>query len=788
MLNNYIIIALRNIYRKRLYYLIQIIGFALSLSCVILILSWIRYEKSFDTFHTDGDRIYRILMTINAKSENSFDLAITPPPLVEAIKAEFPEVEKVTRIEFCPKVVFEYEAHINFENNGIMVDPSFLEMFSFPMLKGDPGSALEDINNIILTDSFAKRYFNDVDPINKTVIIEDLNFKVTGIIKDIPPNSHLHFDFILPFQVKTLFGADLNDWGNVNIYSYIQLNEYVDQVNFYEKFKKWETPRIDDTYYMQSLSQIHRESGIQADEVVVSDSKYLNIFVFLAFVILIIACINFVNLQSAQVFQRKKEVGIRKVNGASKYELIKQLVIETSIVLLISYLISFLMAELLLPYFKQLFSYEISLLFYDPFFLGILLILFILIILVTSALPSLRFASFNPTGLIKNNNFRGRHRSFAKTILVIIQFSFSVFFIIGTLVINQQFRFMKKSNLNNQQGKIIYLPFKGNIASNYQSFKNALATHSIIDQVSAKNSLPTQVANKTGDVIWPGKDPDKEFIIEGTGVDANYFETLGIDIINGSSFLELTASKEIAPMIINETALEYMDISDPVGTRITLWGYPGEIVGIARNIQFMSLKNDNEAQIFYVIPDYTSQQVIEYGVILVKIKGSISSAIPIVQDAWNEINPGTPFEYHFLDEAVDKLYWEEMRLSRLVNYASVLSIFICCLGLLGLVMNSSNDRIKEIGIRKVNGASMSSVIALLNRDYIRWVLISFIFSFPVAWIFLNIWLQNFAYHIRIQWWNFLLAGLITLAVSLITIFWQILKVANKNPVEVLRCE
>lgn len=788
MFNNYVKIALRNIYRQRLYYLIQIFGFALSLSCVILILSWIRYEKSFDEFHANGDNIFRILMTINAESENSFDLAITPPPLVAAIQAEFPEVEKVARIEFSPKVVFEYEMHINYENNGMMVDPSFLEIFSFPLLKGDPESVLEDIHNIVLTESFSKKYFDDKDPINNTVILEGISFNVSGLMKDLPPNSHLKFDFLLPFQVKTLFGSDLNDWGSVNIFSYIQLNENMEWANFYTKFQDWKTPRINDAYFLQPLSQIHKESGIQADEVIVSDAKYLNIFIILAFVILFIACVNFINLQSAQVIQRKKEVGIRKVSGASKFELIKQLMIESSIVLSISYLISFLMAELLLPYFKQLFTYDISLLFYDPVFLGILMVLFIIIILITSVLPSVRFASFHPAGLIQNFNFRGKNKTFSRTILVIIQFSFSVFFIVSTLVINQQFLFMKKSSLNNQQDKIIYLPFKGNIASSYQSFKNQIKAHANIDKVTAKNSLPTQVANKTGEVNWPGKSPDQDFIIEGTGVDINYFETLGIDIIAGKSFMEVTTSKEIAPIILNETAAKNMSISDPVGARITLWGYPGEIVGIAKDVQFMSLKNENEGQIFYVIPDYTNQQVSDFGVILISIKGDIPTAISIIEDEWLKINPGTPFEYHFLDEAVDKLYWEEMRLSRLMNYASVLSIFICCLGLLGLVIYNSNDRIKEIGIRKINGASISNVIALLNRDYIQWVFISFIFSFPVAWIVLNMWLQNFAYHVGIRWWTFVLSGFLTIAIALATVSWQILKVAYKNPVEVLRYE
>jgi putative ABC transport system permease protein len=661
-------------------------------------------------------------------------------------------------------------------------------MFSFQLLKGEPGSALDDTHSILLTQSTAQKYFSNTDPINKTITIEGISFKVTGLIKEIPPNSHLNFDFILPFPVKTLFGSDLDDWGNVNIYSYILLNENTEWTNFYQKFLAWETPRKNDAYYLQPLAQIHKESGIQADEVIVSDAKYLNIFIILAFIILFIACINFINLQSAQILQRKKEVGIRKVSGASKSELIKQLMIESIVVLLISLMISFLMAELLLPIFKRLFTYEISLLFYDPVFLGILTVLFILIIFFTSTLPSLRFASFHPASLIQNINLRGKRKTISRTVLVVLQFSFSVFFIVGTLVINQQFRFMKRSSLNNQQEKIIYLPFKGDIASRYHAFKNRLESHASIDQVTAKNSLPTKVANKTGELNWPGKNPDLDFIIESIGVDANYFETMGIEVIDGSGFLDLTSSKELAPLIVNETALKNMGINDPLGTRVSLWDYEGEIVGIVKDVQFMSLRNQNEGQVFYIIPDYSNQQIADFGVILVKVKGDISSAISLLEDEWNNYNPGTPFEYHFLDEAVDNLYWEEMRLSRLMNYASVFSIFICCLGLLGLVINRSNDRIKEIGIRKINGASLSNIITLLNRDHMKWVFISFIIAFPSAWIVLNIWLQNFAYQIKIDWWVFLFAGIVTLLIALLTVNWQIFKVARKNPVDVLRYE
>lgn len=788
MILNYFSTAFRIIIRQRYYSLIQIIGFAMALSCVILILSWVRYEKSFDRFHKNRDRICRVLMEINQNSENAFNLAIVPPPLAEAIQEEFPEIENTTRFEFCPKVIFKVENQINFENDGAFVDPAFLDIFSFQLIQGNAESALNDTQSIILTESFANKYFTKKESLNNMISIEGIPFTITGIIQDIPSNSHLQFDFLLPVQVKTLLGADLTDWGNVNLFSYILLDEKVNFDQIDQKIRNWETPRTLDRFYLQPLDKIHRTSGIQADEVVVSDNKYVNIFIVLAFAILIIACINFVNLQSSQILKRTKEVGIRKVIGAGKRELIKQLIIECGLVLLFSYLLSFIIAEILFPFFKQLFNYQIDLQFYDMPFLISLILLFFLIILTAGIIPSMQFASFQPIGLIKNLSSGGKKRSLSKKIFVIVQYSFSVFFIIGTLIINQQFQYMKKSSLNNKNEEIIYLPFKGDIGSKYSVFKNNLLLHTSIKNVTAKNALPTQIANKTSELDWPWKNQHQNFIIEAIGIDPDYFKTMGIDILKGISFSESQTTENRMSVILNEAAIKNTGLTDPIGIQISLWGNRGEIVGIVNDVQLMSLKDEKEGQIFYIIPDYTHQEMSDSGVILIQIKGDISSTLAIIQNQWYALNPGTPFEYHFLDEAVENLYWEEMRLSRLMNYASVLSIIICSLGLLGLVFYSSNARIKEISIRKVHGASWLNIMAMLNKDYVQCVLISFLVACPMAWIVLNQWLQIFAYRINLSGRVFVVSGLLILTIALLTINGQIFKAARKNPAETLRYE
>lgn len=781
-------LAFRQLLRQRTHNLIQIIGFSLALTCVIMILSWVRYELSFDQFHDKKDNLYRVLMDINVGSEGAFQLAVTPPPMGIAAVDEFPEIVNSTRFELSPQIVFELDGVSHFGTNGALADPAFLDMFSFPLLKGNPALAMDNPQSVLLSESFAATYFGDKDPMNRIIKVQNAPMKITGIFKDIPSNSHLQFDFLIPIQLKTMMGSDLTDWGNVNLCTYIQVSEGTDLTSLNTKFKSWDTPRKYDQFTLQSLHEIHSTSGIQAEESVVTDRKYVHVFIVLAFVILMIACINFVNLQSGQVLKRTREVGIRKVNGANKIQLILQFMMESCLVLLISYFLSFLVVELAVPYFSQLFDYKIDLQFYDYEFLGLLASLFIVIVLTTGLVPSTRFASFNPTGLMQKLPIKGKIGSLSRKVLVITQFVFSVFFIIGTIVINNQFQFMKNRSLNEQKNQIIYLPFKGEIGTKYDTFKNRLLTLPSISHVTAKNSLPTEVADKTGELDWPGKDPNMDFIIEGTGVDFQYFETLGIGVVEGRTFTEAFTSDNKFAFVLNKTAIKNMGLENPIGTDISLWGYPGQIIGIVKDVNLKSLRNEVDGQIFFIIPDYTDQDITFYGVILIKIQDDIPITLATIQEQWSELNPGIPFDYHFLDEAVDSLYWDEMRLSKLMNYASFLGIIICCLGLLGLVIHNSNSRIKEIGIRKINGATMRNIMLMLNRQYIQWVSISLIIAFPLAWFVLDKWLRNFADHIRLDWWIFAISGLVTLIIALATINGQIVKVARNNPADVLKYE
>ena len=331
------------------------------------------------------------------------------------------------------------------------------------------------------------------------------------------------------------------------------------------------------------------------------------------------------------------------------------------------------------------------------------------------------------------------------------------------------------------------MPFKGTIGSNYQTFKNSLLSYSEILNVTAKNSLPTLTADKTNELHWPGKDIEQDFIIEATGVDHDYFKTMGINVVQGRDFSE-SDEPDKPVFVLNETSEESMGINNPVGTMISLWGFEGEVIGIAEDIQLKSMRNKTEAQMYYIIPDFTGQELVDFGVILIRIKGNIQDAISVIRNQWTTINPGIPFEYHFLDEAVDELYWSEIRLSRLMNYASLLSVVICCLGLLGLAIHNSNARLKEIGIRKINGATTFTILIMLYKNYIQWVLISFLIASPLAWVFLEQWLQNFAYRVSIGWWIFATSLFLTLIISILTISGQILKTARLNPVDLLRYE
>ncbi len=756
MFRNYLKIAIRNLLKHRTNYIFNVLGLGIGLACVMLIAIWVQDEMSFDRFHDHSDHIYRAILSINARSDQPVELALTPPPLATEIKRKFPEVKNACRFLFSPQVVFKYQDKLFFEPKGALVDPSFLQIFSFRFKKGNPVTALNDPFNVVLTEQLAHKYFGLNDPLGQVIHIDEKPFQVTGVIQNVPHNSHIQFDFLQSILLKETPGSRLDDWGNVNLNTYVQLENNVNVENFSMKLSDWQTPRHNDGFWLQPLTQIHHTGNIEADDAVVSDKKYVYIFSFVAMCILFIACMNFINLCTVQSIYRTKEVGIRKVFGSSRIHLGKQFFTETLLMTFIAFIIAFILAELFNSQFNQLIGRQLHIDLFNMNAALTMIIIFGLTAILAGLYPALHFSSLNPIHLFRKMGKSGSMKSRLRKSMVVIQFSLSILLISCTFIVNHQLDFMKTMNKHYGDENIIYLPYKGSLGIHYETFKNQCLSEPSILQVTAKNSIPTRVANKTNEIQWPGSSPTQNFAIEATAVDYDYFNTMGIKILEGRSFDKTFGSDRGLTAVLNKAAIQKMGLEDAVGKPVSLWGYEGTIIGIAENAHFRSLKSKISPQIFYKIPDYNSQEMNEYGVVLMCVAtDNFQATITAIKNIWQRINPDTPFEFHFLDNAIDRLYWNEMQLNQIIQYATYLAIFISCLGLYGLTLFSIEQKTKEIGIRKLLGSSVSEIVALLTKDFTKWVILANFFAWPIAYYAMNKWLQNFAYRIDLTIWSFL---------------------------------
>lgn len=782
MISNYLKTAFRAIVRQPLFFIINILGLAVGITCVILISLWVLDELSFDKFHAKSDKIYRVIMDMDQYG----NLAQTPPPLIYKIKEDFPEVINATRIKNCPKLILKNKAKIFCENEGIFADPSFFEMFSFPIIRGNQNDLLSDPFHIILTEDIAKKYFGKKDPLNKTLIVNGYPVIVTGILKTIPQNSHLQFSFVLPIDFAVHLGNNLNTWGNVNLYTYIEVEEGTNFTKLNQKVIHLKTPRKE-SFFLQPLKNIHQEADYNADIAVISDKKYVMIFSSIALFILLLASVNYITLYISSSFNRTKEIGIRKIIGSNRRNIIVQFLSESFIHIIFALLIAVLLIKILLPYFNTITHKQLSFLFPDyRVFAGLFVIGLVLIIFV-GLYPAMLFSSFKPSKILKNGKSKLGALSSLKRGMIFIQFSVTTVLIIGISIIYKQLDFIQHKDLGFQNENIIYTAFNG-ISKHYNGFKDELLNIPSVVNISAKNSLPIESADNTDAISWPNQSPNQLLLMEATAVDYNYIETMGLTIVEGRSF-SINHGTDDRGVILNQTAVKQMDLTNPVGKTIRLWGHYLTIIGVVNDALFYSLKEKIGPQILYMIQDIKDREMSDYGVLLIKITGdNIKETISSIKTVWKSYYPDIPFKFNFLDNAIGNKYWEEQRLFTIMKLFVILSIGISCLGLFGMAIFSTRQRIKEIGIRKVNGAKLWEIIAILNKEPVKWVATAFIFASPIAWYIMHKWLDNFTYKTNFSWWIFALAGFSAFLITIITVSLQSWRAATRNPVEALRYE
>jgi len=792
MLKNYMKITVRNIKRYKTYSIINITGLAIGMATCILILFWVRDELTFERFHEKRDNIYRVLQSIRFSEVVTW--AITQGPLAPALKEEIPEIEDAVR-------VVQTEWSIRYNNNtfvreGYHVDPSFLKMFTFPLVRGTPETVLSEPYSIVLTEEMAETLFGNEEPVGKTVRVNERgDCIVTGVIENVPGNSHLQFDFLTTMELAREIGYTVDIWPNSRFYTYVLLPKNISPEDVEQKIYNFldEKPTLEEweKLTLQPLTELHFANGIGFDIAGTGSYQLVKIFFLTALFILIIACANFTNLSTARSVLRAKEVGMRKVTGAQKKQLISQFLSESVLITFISFLFAIVLASAMFPLFNSLsgktFSWH---LFFEPDIMSGLAAIVLLTGLISGSYPAFVFSSYRPVNLFKSSGASGNKSQYLRKILVVFQFSISIILIFGTLVLYKQIRYMKNKDLGYNKENLVYLPVNEEILHTYEAFKNELSTNSHILGVTGTESLPTYgISFTNGKWRWDGKNPEEDIVFCVIIVDYNYCKTFNIKILEGREFSRKFPGDTLA-VILNESALKATGLHDPVGKALRYEDYPNEfkIIGIAQDYHFRSLHSKIEPLLMLYSPTTPGNPDRSQYICLRLHPENVRETLGYIEKKWKEYAPGTAFSYGFLDENLDNLYQADNRIGNIVKVFAFLAVFVSCLGLFGLASFVILTRRKEIGIRKILGSSVVSIAVLLTKEFSKWVLLANIIALPAGYFVMNSLLKSYPYRIKIGPELFILSGLFALFTALITVSYQAVKSAYTNPVKSLRYE
>ena len=788
MFRNHLKVALRNVRRNLAFSMINVSGLAIGMACCILILLWIQDELSFDRFHRHADRLGRVIVEVEHSGQRPW--AVTEAPLSLALKEAYPNIVQSTRMQLGRRFRVTYGEKQFYETRNIFADPAFFDMFTFPLIKGNPVTALSGKRSVVITEKAAQKYFGSADPMGKTLNFNDrFDLQVTGILQDIPKNSHLQFDFVLPFNWLEDLGQDIQNWGNFNFFTYVLLEKGISAEEVSQKISGYLqtiAPGNDRRLFIQPLEQIHLCSTFEYDDLAVNNSDYKYVFIFasIALFVLFIACINFMNLTTARSSNRAKEVAMRKVVGAERKDIIRQFFGESLAFTFFSFGLALALVILFLPFFNDLSGKQLSLDFADNIWIPAGLVgIAVFTGLLSGAFPSIYLSSFQPGKVLKRTMTADPKSSHYRKALVVVQFSLSIILIIATTIVDNQIDYIRNRTLGFEKENLIYMPLVGEIRRQFETIRNEWLRNPDISGITASSNLPSFGRNwAAGSLNWDGKDPSEKIIMQGVDVDYDFFETLGMQIVEGREFSREFPTDETGGVILNETALNTMGIQSPVGKRFSIGGWQGTIVGIVRDYNFKSLHNRIEPLIHVMI----NRQL---NFMFIRIKSqNLSGTIKFLQNQWESHNPQFPFEYGFVDTLLGNLYTSEEKVRTIVNSFTFLAIFVSCLGLFGLAFYLTERRTKEIGVRRILGASVPKIVMMLSKDFLKWVLIANIIAWPVAYYFMDRWLQNFAYRAGTNIGTFVLSGALALVIALLTVSYQTVKAATASPSDSLRYE
>jgi len=788
MIKNYLKMAYRNLMRHKVFSLINISGLALGMTCSILILLWVRDELSFDRFHADTDNLYRLMEVQSYPGSDNLTTSATPGPLAEALEKDFPEIKHAERSSTWEwKKLLTYQDKV-LKANGRYTDAAFFEMFSFPLLHGDAKQVLANPNSIVISEKLAKQFFGSADEaVGKIVKIDNRDsYKVTGVMQDAPKNSSMQFDWVLPLMdlVNHPDGHWLKRWENNGIRTFVQLQPGTDLASFNEKIKNYLDKYIEESgteLFLQPVSEMYLRDEFNGGKEATGRIETVRLFSVIAVFILVIACINFMNLATARSAKRAKEVGVRKAIGANKSSLIKQFMVESVLVAFLALFVSLNLTGILLPQFNELTGKFIEFDLRDPALLAMLLGVAIVTGILSGSYPAFFLSSFDPVVVLKGTGKISKRISVFRKGLVVFQFILSGLLIISTLVVYLQLYHIRTKNIGLNRENVLYLPMEGDLKQKYEILKRDLLNTPGVLALSASDQNPLDIGNSTSDVHWKGKDPNANILFGMMNVDYKYAETMGIKMKEGREFSK-DFGTDTAAFIINEEAARLMQLQDPVGQPIQIWNIKGHIVGVMKDFHSRSMHRSMQPLIFRL--QETNQNTLYARI----APGKTTDVLAAVEKIVRKLNPAFPFEYHFLDEDFEKMYKSEAVLGQLTKYFAGIAIFISCLGLFGLALFTAEQRTKEIGIRKVLGASVASIVYMLSKDFLKLVLIANLIALPLGWYFMSSWLENYVERTNLSWWIFASAFVSTFIIALVTLSFHAIKTAVATPVTSLRTE
>ena len=803
MFKSYLKQTWRSITKNKTYSFLNIIGLSAGLTCFVFIALWVSDEVSYDKFNTNYDRIVRLVST--AKTETGIsESAVSGAPMAKALKDDYAEVENTVRLRMREEIVTHKDQQV-LQPGILLTDPSFFDVFSYDITSGDAATALSEPYSIILTESTAKKYFGDADPIGQTLLLNmydstgyGASFKITGVMPDPPKNAHFTFNMLASFKTIEVADPDIltvDGWGDGSYYTYLLLKKGVDHKAFSKKITHFYGKYIGDlfniwkliySYKLQPLSDIHLRSNLQYEIGPTGNITQVYIFSTIGVFILLLAAINYTNLATARAAGKAKEVGIKKVVGAGKKQLILQYLSESVLMAIIALLLSFLFSFLLQPFFSDVTGKDLSL-FSSPLLLIFLLGVTIFLGVLSGLYPAMILSAFKPAVVLKGSFKSSDKGILLRRTLVVSQFVITIILISGIIIIYSQMSFIKHKDLGFNKDALIFLRVHGNtdVVKGYDAFKNELKSNTLVSGVTTSNSMIGGGLSSGGSETIDNNGAPLQVNTSRLRVDADYFDVYGIKLLAGKGFSSNAPKDSTRQVILNKMAVKkfgWKNNETAIGKPFKMGGQKGIVVGVTNDFHYNSLQQAIEPLAIYALDGHFSRITLK-----VDIKKA-GKAIALIESTWKKHFSSPLFDYDFLSQQIKEQYQAEERFSKIFLYFSILSLLIACLGLYGLISYTIFQKTKEIGIRKILGATANGIAAMLSGNFLKLVLVACFISIPVAWYIMNMWLQDFAYRINLSWWMFGAAGVLVLVIALITISFQAIKAAIANPVRSLRTE